>query len=301
MRALVTGGAGFIGSALVERLLASDYEVDVVDDLSTGSIARLARARGFGRAFSFHQLDICQSEFPALVAQRRPEIIFHLAALTGPARSLAGPARDAEVSLIGTLRLLEGALIAGSTKIVMTVDEELAAGRTTAAAPSAHGIAELAALDYLTRYRVQHGLEYSALALGCVYGPGHGDQGPVARLAAALAEGRTPAVRDGDAFDLVYLDDVVDALVRAGQRGSGVVLPIGTGTRTAVRTLVAELSALCGRDGAATPRSVATPSPAGLDPSRARLHLGWTPFTELGEGLRAVVSEMAPIEEARAG
>jgi UDP-glucose 4-epimerase len=301
MRALVTGGAGFIGSALVERLLASDYEVDVVDDLSTGSLARLARARGFGRAFSFHQLDVCQSELPALVAQHRPEVIFHLAALTGPARSLAGPARDAEVSLVGTLRLLEGALIAGTSKVVMTVGEELASGRVTGSAPSSHGIAELAALDYLARYRAQHGVEYSALALGCVYGAGHGDQGPVARLATELAEGRTPTVRDGDAFDLIYLDDVVDALVRAGHRGSGVVLPIGTGRRTAVRTLVAELSALCGRDGATTPRSVTAPSPAGLDPSRARLHLGWTPFTDLGDGLRAVVAELAPIEEARAG
>ncbi|MHB8295320.1 MAG: GDP-mannose 4,6-dehydratase, partial [Acidimicrobiales bacterium] len=119
MRAAVTGGAGFIGSTLVDRLLAEGHEVDVVDDLSTGTIANLAEAREApDRRFSFHRLDIAEPELVELLARRRPEVVFHLAAQADVRVSVARPLFDAKVNLLGTLNLLEAARAAGCSRVV---------------------------------------------------------------------------------------------------------------------------------------------------------------------------------------
>src|SRR5580692_6701807 len=114
MKVLVTGGAGFIGSTLVDRLLAEGHAVDVVDDLSTGSLANLAQARASGGEVSFHQLDIRGPELHELALRRRPEVIFHLAAQTSVAASVADPARDADVNILGSLRVLDAARAAAA-------------------------------------------------------------------------------------------------------------------------------------------------------------------------------------------
>ncbi|EQD38753.1 UDP-glucose 4-epimerase (UDP-galactose 4-epimerase) [mine drainage metagenome] len=119
MRAVVTGGAGFIGSCLVDRLLAEGWKVDVVDDLSTGSIANLADARAFGgRSISFHNLDVALPQVGELMKKIKPDVIFHLAAQSSVRTSLDNPIYDAQVNILGTLRILESARLAKVERVV---------------------------------------------------------------------------------------------------------------------------------------------------------------------------------------
>lgn len=307
MRALVAGGAGFIGSALVDRLLAEGDEVDVVDDLSSGSLARLAAARASGGRFRFHQLDVAAPELGALVARRRPEVMFHLASSTGLATAAEDPARDAEACLVTSLRVLEACRAAGIGKLVvaqsgaallaMAPGEAAPLGeREASPARSAGAPARTALLGYLAAFRERHGIEFTALALGTVYGPGQraAGGGAVAAFARALAVG-APARLEGTASqtrDFVYLDDVVDALARAKARGTGLLVNVGTGVETSVGDLWAAMARLAGRD----PGTSAAPARPGdvarvcLDASRAAIHLGWRPWTALEVGAAAVIA-----------
>ncbi|CAN5732894.1 UDP-glucose 4-epimerase [soil metagenome] len=251
MRALVTGGAGFIGSTLVDRLLAEGHAVDVVDNLSTGSLANLADARADRRhELSVHQLDIRSPELVDLLVRRRPEVVFHLAAQADVRVSVARPVFDAEVNVVGSLNVLEGARAAGARKVVFASsggtiygDPDPADLPVTEAHPqqpvSPYGVAKKVVGDYLHAYRVLHGLEFTALALANVYGPRqdpHGEAGVVAIFAGKLLAGE-PCTIFGDGSqtrDFVYVDDVVDAFVRAASRGTGVLCNIGTATETSV-------------------------------------------------------------------
>lgn len=323
MRALVTGGAGFIGSTLVDRLLAEGYEVDVVDDLSTGTLANLAAARASGGALKFHQLDVRSADLVQLMTLRRPEVVFHLAAQISVALSVEQPLLDAEVNVLGSLRALEGARAAGSRKVVFaasggtlygdTAPEELPVNEGHVQAPrSPYGLAKKVVGEYLALYRELYGLEFTALALANVYGPRqdpHGEAGVVAIFAANILAG-TPSTINGDGSqtrDFVFVDDVVDAFSRAGERGSGLVLNIGTGTQISVEDLHAVMagsagSSLAPRHGPARPGEVLA---SALDPSRAALHLGWKPWTPLADGIRAVLDSFAardaPNGEGRGG
>src|SRR5438105_14130883 len=119
MRVLVTGGAGFIGSALVDRLLAEGCDVDAIDDLSTGSLANVADARAMrNRKFSFHRIDVCAPQLAELVVRRRPEVVFHLAAQLDVRVSVARPVFDAQVNILGSLNVCEAAVAAGARKVV---------------------------------------------------------------------------------------------------------------------------------------------------------------------------------------
>ncbi len=308
MRTMVTGGAGFIGSTLVDRLLAEGHEVDVVDDLSTGSLANLADARaGSARLLTIHQLDIRLPEVVELIARRRPEIVFHLAAQADVRVSVDRPAFDAEVNVVGSLQVLEGARAAGSQRVVFA-----ASGGTLYGDPdpadlpvreahqhrplSPYGVSKKAVIDYLVAYRALHSLEFSALALANVYGPRqdpHGEAGVVAIFAGHLVNG-SPVTIFGDGEqtrDFVYVDDVVDAFVRASTRGGGLVCNVGTGRETSVNELYRAMAAEAGVDA---PPEYAPARPgelkrSSLDIARAGIQLGWRPWTELGEGTRAVL------------
>ncbi|HVB06882.1 MAG TPA: NAD-dependent epimerase/dehydratase family protein [Acidimicrobiales bacterium] len=307
MRALVTGGAGFIGSALVDRLLAEGHVVDAVDDLSSGSLANLAEARRRGRGFSFTQLDVRDPALTEHLALHRPEVVFHLAAQSSVLVSTEHPLRDAEVNVLGGLRLLDAARAGGVKKVVFAASggalyDEPAAGarpvdeRAPRLVRSPYGAAKRAMLDYLACYRELYGLEYSALALGNVYGPrqdASGEGGVVAIFATRLLAGE-PCEIHGDGSqvrDFVFVDDVVDAFSRAAGRGSGLVLNIGTGVGTTIAELYERLRVLTG-SRAKPRRAPARPGDARvsvLDAGRAALHLGWKPWTPLDEGLALVV------------
>ncbi|CAN5776383.1 UDP-glucose 4-epimerase [soil metagenome] len=313
MRALVTGGAGFIGSTLVDRLLAEGHAVDVVDDLSTGSLANLAEARAErNHELTVHQLDIRSPEVIDLLARRRPEVVFHLAAQADVRVSVARPAFDAEVNVVGSLNVIEGARRAGSRKVVFASsggtiygDPDPADLPVTEAHPQApvspYGVAKKAVGDYLHAYRVLHGLEFAALALANVYGPRqdpHGEAGVVAIFAGKLLAGE-PCTVFGDGRqtrDFVYVDDVVDAFVRGASKGSGVLCNIGTATETSVLRLHEVMAAAAGYGGTAPTFAPARPGElarSALDPARARLHLGWVPWTTLDNGAAAVLAWFA--------
>jgi UDP-glucose 4-epimerase len=308
VRALVTGGAGFIGSTLVDRLLAEGHEVDVVDDLSTGTLANLAAARASGGRLRFHHLDVRSAEVEDLVARRRPEVVFHLAAQADVRASVSRPVTDAEVNIIGTVRVLEGARAAGTRKVVFAASGGTLYGEPEPGALpvreqhphrplSPYGVSKKAAVDYLVAYRELHGIEFTALALANVYGPRqdpHGEAGVVAIFAGNLLAGR-PCTIFGDGLqtrDYVFVDDVVDAFSRAADRGGGLVLNIGTGVETSVLELYRVMAAAAGVDA---PPRFADGRPgelrrSALDPGRAAIHLGWKPWTSLADGVAQVLA-----------
>jgi UDP-glucose 4-epimerase len=303
MRTLVTGGAGFIGSTLVDRLLAEGYEVDVLDDLSSGSLRNLADARADRtKRLTFHQIDIRDEHVAHLIERRKPEVVFHVAAQADVRVSVARPAFDAEVNVIGTVNVLEGARAAGTRKVVFASSGGTIYGAAAASdlpckeshpqVPlSPYGATKKVALDYLNVYRELHGIEFTALALANVYGPRqdpHGEAGVVAIFAGRLlADEPCTIYGDGEQTrDYVYVDDVVDAFVRASAKGSGLLINVGTGVETSVNALYTTMASAAGvSDPALTaPERPGELRRSALDPGRAAIHLGWKPWTELGEG-----------------
>ena len=315
MRTLVTGGAGFIGSTLVDRLLAEGHEVDVVDNLSTGSLSNLAAARaGSAGSLTIHRLDVRAPELVDLMARRRPEVVFHLAAQADVRVSVARPVFDAEVNVVGSINVLEGARAAGSERVVFA-----ASGGTLYGEPSPrdlpvresfphrplspYGVSKKAVIDYLVAYRELHAMEFAALALANVYGPRqdpHGEAGVVAIFAERLLSG-SPVTIFGDGEqtrDFVFVDDVVDAFVRAASRGGGLVCNVGTGRELSVNELYRVMAEQAGVDRApvyapARPGELLRSS---LDIGRAGIHLGWRPWTKLADGVRAVLEHVRSAE-----
>jgi UDP-glucose 4-epimerase len=307
-RVLVTGGAGFIGSNLVDRLLAEGHHVDVVDDLSTGSLSNLADARAEpSHEMSFHQLDVRSAALVDVIARARPSVIYHLAAQMDVRVSVQRPVFDAEVNIIGTLNVLEGARAAGGSRVVFAgsggtlygevAPESLPVRETHEFRPlSPYGVSKLSAIEYLRAYREIHSVEFCALALGNVYGPRqdpHGEAGVVAIFAERLLRGE-PVTIYGDGKqtrDFVYVDDVVDAFVRAATRGGGLVLNIGTAREVSVNELAQVMGELAGVSTAPVyaPERPGELERNALDSERAAIHLGWRPWTPLGEGIQAVL------------
>lgn len=303
MKALVTGGAGFIGSALVDRLLAEGNEVDVIDDLSTGSLANLAdaRSRHVG-GLRFHRSDVRHPAVVDLVKKARPEVVFHLAAQADVRVSVADPVLDAEVNLVGTLRVCQGALAAGAEKVVFAGSGGTLYGMPTALPVaetyphrpiSPYGLSKMAAGEYLRYYAEAHDLDTTVLALANVYGPRqdpHGEAGVVAIFAGRLLAG-DPCVVYGDGNqtrDFVYVDDVVDAFMRAAGAASVALGNVGTGTETSVNQLHSLMSDLVGnaRPALPAPARVGELARSALDPSYLGRALGWKPSVSLEEGLR---------------
>jgi len=309
MRALVTGGAGFIGSTLVDRLLAEGHDVDVVDDLSTGSLSNLAEARANrDHQLKLHQIDIRDEPVVDLIARREPEVVFHLAAQADVRVSVERPAFDAAVNVLGSLHVMEGARRGGARKVVFAssggtiygepAPTELPVKESHPQQPvSPYGVAKKVVTDYLQVYRDLHGLEFTSLAMANIYGPRqdpHGEAGVVAIFAGRLLEGK-PCTIFGDGRqtrDFVYVDDAVDAFVRAAERGSGLLCNIGTGVETSVNELYATMAAAAGVDAAAThaPARTGELARSSLDPARAGIHLGWEPWTDLPTGVAEVLT-----------
>jgi UDP-glucose 4-epimerase len=306
VRVMVTGGAGFIGSTLVDRLLAEGCDVDAIDDLSTGALANLTDARAQrNRKFSFHRLDVRSPQLADIVAHRKPEVIFHLAAQLDVRVSVAKPIFDAEINVLGSLNVCEAALAAGTRKVVFAgsggtlygAPESLPVRESHPQRPiSPYGVSKKAAGDYLHYYREVRGLEYTELALANVYGPRqdpNGEAGVVAIFAGLMLAGRQPTIfgDGGQTRDYVFVDDVVDAFVRATEKGGGLLMNIGTG----VETSVAQLYEAMGRLSGYTQPPNRAPERAGellrssLDPGRAAIHLGWKPWTALDDGLQRTI------------
>jgi len=305
---LVTGGAGFIGSNLADRLLAEGHRVVAVDDLSTGRIANLGEARGYGKAYTFFNMDVRAEGLLPLFERHKPEVVFHLAAQAGVRPSLEDPVLDASINLMGTLNVVECSVKVGARKVIYAASGGTIYGEPRrvpakeSAAQGSHplspyGISKKAALDYLAFYQRYRGLDYTACALANVYGPRqdpYGEAGVVSIFASKMLAGEAPAIfGDGNQTrDYVFIDDVVHAFVQAIDRGSGKLVNIGTGLETSVNGLYRLLADIIGFDG--EPQH--GPLPPGelrriaLDISAASSALAWKPWTHLEDGLAETVA-----------
>lgn len=303
-RAVVTGGAGFIGANLVSRLVDEGVEVLVVDDLSSGTLARLTEVRQRGKV-QVHQLDIRVAELADVIGKFAPDVIFHLAAQIDVRASVADPVFDADINVLGTLNVLEAARKAGTPRVVFASsggatfgdNDHLPTPESEPRLPeSPYGVAKKVADDYFDYYSRMHGVDYVSLGFANVYGPGQdpaGEAGVVAIFIGELLEGRTPTIfGDGtQTRDFVFVEDVTDACFRAAVTGGSVYLNIGTGEETSVNDLYRHIAEEIGADrppryGAARPGEQHR---SALDATAARKHLGWEAWTPLEEGIRQTV------------
>ena len=311
MKALVTGGAGFIGSNLVDALIARGDEVEVIDDLSTGRRENLDQAIDAGAVL--HVEDIATSErIPEIVAAFGPDVVFHLAAQMDVRRSVADPAFDASVNVVGTVRMLSAAADGDCPRFVFAstggaiygegADRPLPFAEDAEILPIApYGQSKAAAEGYVTQFTRTGRLEGTSLRFGNVYGPRQdpkGEAGVIAIFLGRALDGQALAVFGSgeQTRDYVFVGDVVAAFLAASVSPPG-TFNIATGEETSVNRLVEMIDELFddreveviheeARDGEV--ESIY------LDASLASSGLGWSPGTTLAEGLARTVDSLKP-------
>jgi UDP-glucose 4-epimerase len=300
-RLLVTGGAGFIGSHVVDRYVADGHAVTVIDNLSTG------RREQVNRAAEFHHLDILDPRLESVMAEGRFDVVNHHAAQIDVRKSVADPLHDANVNILGTLRLLELSARYGVKRFIFVSSGGAAYGEQLRFPAdedhplnpvSPYGVGKVSGEHYCFYYRAVHGLPYVALRYANVYGPRqdpHGEAGVVAIFTGRLLAGQ-PCVINGDGRqtrDYVYVGDVVEANVAATALDHPAAGPvnIGTGVETDVTTLHATLAEITGSRTPPThgPAKAGEQQRSVLDAARAERVLGWRPKTPLTEGLEKTV------------
>jgi UDP-glucose 4-epimerase len=300
MRVLVTGGAGFIGSHVVDRLLVEGHRVDVVDNLSTGRPALVPAGA------ALHLCDIRSPRLDTVFAGARPEAVVHVAAQASVARSVADPLVDASVNVLGTIALLAACQRWGVGRVVYTSTGGAAYGDTDIVptpedhptnATSPYGVSKTAAERYLDCWNGLTGVPTLTLRLANVYGPRQnplGEAGVIAIFAHRLLRGESCVINgDGEQTrDYVYVADVAEAAVRAlDQPEARGVANVGTGIETSVNELYARLARVAGESHppAHSPAKPGEQRRSVLNPSRAKMLLGWTPATSLEQGLARTV------------
>jgi UDP-glucose 4-epimerase len=310
MRCLVTGGAGFIGSNLVDALLARGDAVTVVDDLSTGRRSNLEP--GLENGAELVEADIRDGEALTRLAQeKRPEAIFHLAAQIDVRKSLADPFFDAGVNVGGTANVLEAARASGARRVVSISTggaiygegegQQLPLPEDAPIAPlSAYGQSKFAAEGYVSLYERLYGLSGVSLRLGNVYGPRQdplGEAGVIAIFCGLLKEGGRPTVfGDGtQTRDYIYVGDVVSAALAAGDSEATGAINVGTGKETDVLELIESLKRLSGNQSFEPEFAAARTGEVQritIDAGRAERELGWRAEMDLDEGLRVTLESL---------
>jgi UDP-glucose 4-epimerase len=305
MRVLVTGGAGFIGSHVVDRLVAAGHTVSVVDDLSTGLAANVnPRA-------TLHKCDITTAELPQIVESTRPQAVVHLAAQAAVPRSVEDPLFDASVNVLGTINLLESCRRMGTERVVYVSTGGAAYGDTDVLptpeehptrATSPYGVSKVAAERYLECFAGLASMAGLTLRLANVYGPRQrpdGEAGVVAIFAQRLLAGqRCTVYGDGEQTrDYVYVADVAEAAEIALTSGATGVVNISTGRETSVNALHRHVAAAIGVE---REPEYAAPRPGEVRRSvlanaRARALLGWEPRHPLERGIGATLEWMRGI------
>jgi UDP-glucose 4-epimerase len=310
MNALVTGGAGFIGSHLVDALVERGDQVTVIDNLSSGRRENLDTPTGERAELVEANVSDAQAVAETLERQR-PELVFHLAAQIDVRRSVTDPVYDLTVNVGGTLNLLEAARLTGARRFVLAstggavygegAGLELPLDETAQCRPDApYGQSKFAAEGYASLYGRLHGLKATALRLGNVYGPRQdpfGEAGVVAIFCGAMLTGGTPRVfGDGhQTRDYIYVGDVVDAFLAAAASEAVGTYNVGTGVETSVLELGRMIGDVCERPfepelAAARPGEVQR---IAIDSARAEAELGWSARRSLPDGLRATAESFA--------
>jgi len=299
LKILITGGAGFIGSNVAARYLAGGWDVAIVDDLSSG------RRDNVPAAASFYELDIRDVELGEVMAAERPDVVSHHAAQMDVRISTTQPAFDADVNIIGSIKVIEAALAAGVRKLIFASTggaiygepESIPVSEDTPARPiSQYGCSKLAVERYLYLYGVQRGLDYVALRYPNVYGPGqdpHGEAGVTAIFALRMLAGK-PCIIFGDGTesrDYVFIDDVVAAHELAAGSDYRGVLCVGSARETTVPEIYEALSSLTGNKVEAV-REPLRPGEIHricISGAKAKEVLGWEPTVPFEEGLGRLV------------
>lgn len=294
-RILVTGGAGFIGSHVVDHYVDAGHEVTVVDDLSSGR-----REFVNGKA-SFHALDVRSEELERVFADVRPEYVNHLAAQMDVRRSVTEPLFDADVNVLGGIRLLEMCQKYGVKKLLFSSTggaiygepDRLPASEQTEAAPLCqYGTSKYCFEQYIKLYRRLYDLRYTILRFPNVYGPRqspHGEAGVCAILIGLMLQGRQPVLYGhGEPLrDYVYVGDIARACVLALEKGDGAIINLGSGIGTSVRQLFDAIAPLTGFTGEPRLEMLRAGEVERIYTTgdRAAQLLGWKPEVSLSEGL----------------
>ena len=298
MRALVTGGAGFIGSHIVDLLISENHDVAIVDSFATGKPANL------NRHAHFYEMDIVSPDFREVIAEVQPEVVFHQAAQMSVKVSTDDPLYDARVNVVGLVNVLEACATGGVRKIIFASSGATYGNPVYLPLDEAHpqqpespyGITKMVAEHYLKYYALDRGLRFTALRYGNVYGPrqdSHGEAGVVAIFARQLLNGQVPTIHwDGEQVrDYVYVTDVARANLASATAGDDRIFCIGTGVGTSVNYLYQKL---CDALNVAVQPNRAPRRPGDLrtayfDTRRAEEELSWRPIVSLEDGLRATI------------
>lgn len=304
---IVAGGAGFIGSHLVDALLKAGKEVIVIDNLSTGNIRNLDEAKNqYPGKITIHELDICTPEAKQVILDSKPEVMHLLAAQWSVKVSMRDPLFDARVNVVGLVNMLEAAREAGVRKVTFSSsggtiygdhpESELPLTEETSRQPeSFYGLTKSVMVDYLRLYKKSFDLESVALALGNVYGPRQspfGEAGVVGIFGQKLLSNE-PCIVNGDGLttrDYIHVSDVVRAFVAAGEQGTG-LYNIGTGVETSVLDVFTTLANILDLNVDPT---YGDPLPGEvrrvlLDTAKAKKELNWKAEVQFDEGARTVV------------
>jgi UDP-glucose 4-epimerase len=305
VRSVVSGGAGFIGSNLVDRLVDDGHEVFVIDDLSSGSLANLTNSRRRGSVV-LHQIDVASPEVVDLVRSFQPDNVFHLAAQIDVRHSVADPVHDAKTNILGTVNMLEAARLGNAERFVFSSSGGATFGDTfniptpetqKREPASPYGVSKLVVEEYFRYYKATYDLDYLSLGFSNVYGPRqdpNGEAGVVAIFIGDLLAGRSPTIfGDGNITrDYVYVEDVADALVRGARIGGSRYLNIGTGVETSVARLYEYVVEATGTDVAPIMAAARRGEQlrSCLDARAAQEHLGWEAWTPLARGIDETVA-----------
>ncbi|MFW6116034.1 MAG: NAD-dependent epimerase/dehydratase family protein [Chloroflexota bacterium] len=302
MKILVTGGAGFIGSHAADAFVAVGHEVAVVDDLSAG------RRENVNPAAAFYEVDIRSEGLELVFAEERPAVVCHHAAQVDVRRSVADPAHDAAVNVLGSLNVLEQCGAYGVEKVIYSSSGGAIYGEPVYLPCDEdhpiqplcpYGVSKYAVEQYLDVYRRLHGLDYTVLRYGNVYGPRqdpYGEAGVVAIFAGQMVRGETPTINGSgeQERDFVYVGDCARANVLALEGGSGRAYNLGSGEGTSVNRLFEVLKEVTGYQGGAAhgPEKAGETFRIFLEAARAEEELGWRPKVGLREGLARTVEDL---------
>ena len=298
-KALVTGGAGFIGSHLVDRLLSEGFRVAIIDDLSAGKIQNL------NSAATFYHVDITHTGVDEILGREQPDLVFHLAARVSVASSAQNPIDNAEVNVIGTLKLLDAVRKIGLEKFIFAStggaiygnpEDNPCTEKTPVEPVSPYGLSKHIGEQYIDLFHRLYRLNFTNLRYGNVYGPrqdAFGEAGVIPIFIQAMLDGNRPRIfGDGEQErDFVYVDDIVEANIQAIHGGNNRTLNVGTGVGTSVNRLYELLKEHLDfhHDAERRPRRHGDVNKIFLDSSEAFEHLGWAPNIALEEGLRKTV------------